>query len=346
MEAMVLRQYGGFDQLRMEQVPLPEIGAGEILVRARAIGVNHCDTDVRRGAFGVAQTFPHVMGVDAAGEIVAVGPGVDGFAEGDRVAPHFLLTCGVCRYCVAGRENICLHAGVLGVTTWGTYAQFVKVPARNVVRLPDALSYVDAVAAQVPFSTAWEALVEVGRLTAGETVLVNAAGSGVGSAGVQIAKLAGARVIATTGSEEKFAAAGELGADAVINYESTNVAEAVMRLTDGVGADLALDMVGGARLLDCIGAAAPGGRIVSVGAHGGERVELDMIELFRKHVSLHGCGRSTRAIVAKVLDLVAAGKLRSVIAASYALADAPAAHRLMESRRFFGRIVMDPWSAA
>jgi len=281
MEAVVLRQYGGFERLRLEEVPLPEVGAGEILICNRAVGVNHCDTDVRRGAFGVAQTFPHVMGVDAAGEVVAVGSDVAGFAQGDRVAPHFLLSCGTCRNCIAGRENMCLRAGVLGVTTWGTYAQFVKVRANNAVHLPDALSFVEAVAAQVPFATAWEALIEVGRLRAGETDLINAAGSGVGSAGVQVAKLAGARVIATTGSDEKFAAARELGADEVINYESTNVGNAVMRLTDGLGVDLALDVVGGNRLLDCIAAVAQGGRIVSVGAHAGERVEIDMIDLFR-----------------------------------------------------------------
>jgi NADPH:quinone reductase-like Zn-dependent oxidoreductase len=346
MEAIVLREYGGIDRLRLEDVPLPHIGANEILIRSQAVGVNHCDTDVRRGVFGVAQTFPHVMGVDAAGEVVAIGSDVDGFAEGDRVAPHFLLSCGTCRNCVAGRENICLRAGVLGVTTWGTYAQFVKVRANNAVRLPYGLSYMEAVASQIPFATAWEALIEVGRLTAGETALINAAGSGVGSAGVQIAKLAGARVIATAGSDAKFAAARELGADEVINYESANVGDAVARLTDGLGVELALDMVGGKRMLDCISAVAQGGRIVSVGAHAGEHVDIDMIELFRKHVSLHGCGRSTRAIVAKVLDLVALGKLRPVIAATYALAEAPAAHQLMESRNFFGRIVMEPWRSA
>jgi NADPH:quinone reductase-like Zn-dependent oxidoreductase len=264
MKAVVLRQYGGFESLRLEEVPLPEVSAGEILIRNWAVGVNHCDTDVRRGAFGIAQTFPHVMGVDAAGEVVAVGSDVDGFAQGDRVAPHFLLSCGTCRNCIAGRENMCLRAGVLGVTTWGTYAQFVKVRASNAVHLPVALSYSEAVAAQVPFATAWEALIEVGRLQAGETALINAAGSGVGSAGVQIAKLAGAKVIATTGSDEKFVAARELGADEVINYESTSVKDAIMRLTDGLGVDLALDMVGGNRLLDCIAAVAQGGRIVSV----------------------------------------------------------------------------------
>ncbi len=346
MRAVLLREYGGFDRLRLEETETPSVGPGEILIRNRAVGVNHCDTDVRRGLFGVAQTFPHVMGVDAAGEVVAVGEGVAGFAPGDRASPHFMLSCGGCRSCIAGKEHICQQAGVLGVTTWGTYAEFVKVNARNAIRLPEGLSFDDAVAAQIPFATAWEALIEVGRLAAGETVLVNAAGSGVGSAAVQIARLAGARVIATTGADDKFAAARALGADAVLNYQRTRVGDAVAALTGGTGVDLAFDMVGGERLLDCIAAVAPGGRIVSVGAHGGERVEIDMIELFRKHVSLHGCGRSTRAIVLKVLDLVAAGRLRPVIFRSFALGEAGEAHRLMESRNFFGRMVMHPGGTA
>src|SRR4029079_7860502 len=183
MQAVVHRDYGGFDRLRLEETETPTVGAGEILIRNAAVGINHCDTDVRRGVFGVAQTFPHVMGVDSAGEVAAVGPGVTGFGTGDRVAPHFLLSCGACRNCIAGKENICLNAGVLGVTTWGTYAQFVRVRAANAVRLPDNVSSVDAVAARVPSARPWVALIEVGRLAAGETVLVNAAGSGVGSAG-------------------------------------------------------------------------------------------------------------------------------------------------------------------
>ena len=346
MRAVVLRDYGGFDRLRLEETETPAVGAGEILIRNHAVGVNHCDTDVRRGAFGVAQKFPHVMGVDSAGEVAAVGSGVRGFAVGDRVSPPFLLSCGGCRNCAAGKENICLNAGVLGVTTWGTYAQFVKAPAHNVVRLPDNISFDDAVAAQIPFATAWEALIEVGRLVAGETVLVNAAGSGVGSAGIQIARLAGARVIATTGSDDKFAAAKGLGADAVLNYSKTNVGEAVAALTGGVGVDIAFDMVGGERLQDSITALAQGGRVVSVGAHGGEHVDIDMIELFRKHVSIHGCGRSTKAIAAKVLDLVAAGRLKPVISRAFELGQAGEAHRLMESRNFFGRMIMHPWGNA
>ena len=343
MKAIVLHEYGDFDRLRWQEVDTPAPGFGELLIRNRSVGLNHCDTDLRRGLFGVAQVFPHVMGVDSAGTVEAVGPGVTGFQPGDRVAPHFLLACGTCRNCLRGRENICLNAGVLGVTTWGTYAQFTRVRSNNVVRIPDGLSFEDAVAAQTPFATAWEALIEVGKLRAGETVLVNAAGSGVGSAGIQIAKLAGATVIATTGADSKIAAAKALGADAVLNYASADVPSAVMDLTGGLGVDIAFDMVGGARLTDCIAALALGGRIVSVGAHGGEHVDIDMIELFRKHISLHGCGRSTRAMVEEVLGLVAAGKLKPVIHARYPLAEAAEAHRLMESRAFFGRMVMDPW---
>jgi NADPH:quinone reductase-like Zn-dependent oxidoreductase len=342
MKAIALHEYGGFDALRFEEVPTPLPGPGEVLIRVHAAGVNHCDTDVRRGVFGVLQRFPHVMGVDAAGVVESVGPGVAAFKPGDRVAPHFMLSCGACRNCRRGLENICLDAQVLGVTTWGTYAQYVKVAQHNLIRLPDGLSFEDAAAALVPFATAWEGLVTVAKLTAGETVLVNAAGSGVGSAAVQIARLAGARVIATVGSDEKAAQARALGAEAVVNYGRENVAETVMRLTGGLGVDVAFDMVGGARLLDCVAALAQGGRIASVGAHGGERVEFDMIEFFRKHISMHGCGRSTPAIAADVLALVAGGRLKPVLFRTFPLAEAAAAHRLMESRAFFGRMVLLP----
>jgi NADPH:quinone reductase-like Zn-dependent oxidoreductase len=342
MEAILLRAYGGTAELRLDTAPDPVPGPGEVVLRLRTTGVNHCDTDVRRGVFGVAQSFPHIMGVDGAGEVEAVGPGVTGYKPGDRVMPHFMLACGTCRNCQRGAENICLDAGVLGVTTWGTYAQRVKVRHNTLVRIPDALSFDDAVAAAVPFATAWEGLVVMAGLRVGETVLVNAAGSGVGSAAIQVAKLAGARVIATTGSKAKFAQARALGADAVLDYSSDDIPAAIASLTGGMGADVCFDMVGGARLLDCIGAAAQGGRIASVGAHGGEKIEIDFIELFRKHITIHGCGRSTRAIYADVLALVAAGRLRPVIHRSFRLAEAAAAHTLMESRAFFGRMLLHP----
>ena len=342
MKAIVLRRNGGPKAMRYEDIETPRPGPGEVLVRVHAAGVNHVDIDIRKGASGMAENFPHIMGVDAAGEVAEVGDGVTSWKPGDRVAPHFVLSCGVCRNCIRGLENMCVGFEVLGATVWGTYAEYVKVGEHHLVRIPDGLSYDDAVSSYVPFATAWEALVTTGRVSPGETVLVNAAGSGVGSASVQVAKLAGAHVIATAGSAAKLRKARELGADDTINYTNKSVSGQVLKLTGGVGVDLALDMVGGEVLIESIEALAPGGRLVTIGAHAGEQVSFDMIEFFRKHISMHGCGRSTRAIAADVLGLVAAGKLTPVIHRKFKLKDAAKAHEVMESRKFFGRMVLNP----
>jgi NADPH:quinone reductase-like Zn-dependent oxidoreductase len=313
-----------------------------VLVRVRAAGVNHVDIDIRNGLSGLEGRFPHVPGVDAAGEVAAVGPGVTAWRPGDRVAPHFVLSCGACANCLRGLENICARFDILGATVWGSYADHLKVGAHHLVRLPDGLGFDDAVSVHVPFATAWEALISVGGLAPGDTVLINAAGSGVGSAGVQVAKLAGARVIASAGSEAKLRQAALLGADCGINYRERALGEAVLALTEGRGVDCALDMVGGDTFRQTIAALAPGGRLVTVGAHGGEVVPVDLIELFRKHASIHGCGRSTRAIAAKVLALAAAGRFRPVIHRRFALSAAAEAHKLLESRQVFGRLVLNP----
>ena len=342
MKAIVLRRNGGPKVMRYQDIETPRPGPGEVLMRVHAAGVNHVDIDIRKGVSGMAGDFPHIMGVDAAGEVAEVGDGVTSWKPGDRVAPHFVLSCGVCPNCIRGLENMCVGFEVLGATVWGTYAEYVKVGERHLVRLPDGLSYDDAVSSYVPFATAWEALVTTGHVSPGETVLVNAAGSGVGSASVQVAKLAGAHVIATAGSAAKLRKARELGADDTINYTTKSVSGQVMKLTGGVGVDLALDMVGGDVLIESIKALAPGGRLVTIGAHAGEQVSFDMIEFFRKHISMHGCGRSTRAIAAEVLGLVAAGKLTPVIHRKFKLKDVAKAHEIMESRRFFGRMVLNP----
>ena len=343
MRAAMIRGYGeAFDTIVYEDVQTPMAGPGELLIRVHASGVNHCDTDLRKGLFGVDSPMPHVMGVDAAGAVADVGAGVTAYKEGDRVAPHFMLSCGVCAGCRDGRENLCMEAGVLGVTQWGGYAEYVRVRQDHVVRLPASLSYEDAVAGQVPFATAWEALIEEIGLRAGETVLVTAAGGGVGSAAVQIARLAGARVIAAAGSEEKLEKARGLGADEGIDYTRQDIGAEARRLTDGQGVDAALEMTGGAVLIGAIDALAPGARLATIGAHGGERVEIDFIELFRKHVSVHGCGRSTKTHVERVLGLMAGGHLTPVIHRVFPLSEAPAAHALMESRNFFGRMIMRP----
>ena len=342
MKAVLIHEHGGSDRLKYETIEVPRPETGELVIRVKAAGVNHCDIDLREGAFGVLPELPHVMGVDAAGEVAEVGHGVGEFKVGDRVAPHFMLSCGACRNCQQGHENICPNAGILGVTVPGSYAEYVKVKQTHVVRLPDSLSFDDAVAAQVPMATAWEGLIATAKLRAGETALVNAAGGGVGSAGVQVAKLAGGRVIATAGADKKLERARELGADETINYGDKHIGEEARRLTGGLGVDVVLDMVGGKILNQSIDALAPGGRLASVGAHGGEQIEVDMIEFFRKHISMHGCGRSTKTTVVQVLDLVAQGKLSPVIHQTFPLAEVSAAQELMESRNFFGRLILNP----
>jgi NADPH:quinone reductase-like Zn-dependent oxidoreductase len=342
MKAIVLHKNGGLEQLIYEEVATPVPGPGEVLVRVRAAGVNHCDIDIRNGVSGMDGKFPHVMGVDAAGEVAKLGPGVTQWQLGEHVAPHFVLSCGICANCLRGAENICLKFDILGATVWGAYAEYVKVGAHHLVRIPDGLGFDEAVSAYVPFATAWEALITVGRLSAGETVLVNAAGSGVGSAGIQIAKLAGARVITTAGSDDKLALAKALGADHGINYTNKKIGAETLRLTGGRGVDCAFDMVGGDTLKQSIKALASGGRLVTVGAHAGEVVEIDFIELFRKHVSIHGCGRSTKAIAAQVLQLTADGRLKPVIHQRFNLKDAAKAHAALESRTVFGRLVHNP----
>jgi NADPH:quinone reductase-like Zn-dependent oxidoreductase len=323
-------------------VHTPKPAAGEVLIRLRAVGVNHVDIDIRNGISGLDTSMPHVLGVDGAGEIAALGSNVTRLRVGDPVSPHFILNCGVCRNCQKGLDNICSDSAILGANQWGTYAQYVVVPAHTIVPLPAELPYNHAAAGGVPFATAWEGLITMAKLDPGETVLVNAAGSGVGSAAVQIAKVAGARVIASAGADEKLKKAKELGADEVINYKEDVLSEAVLDMTAGNGVDVAFDMVGGNVLLQSIHSLASGGRLATVGAHAGEKVEIDMIEFFRKHISMHGCGRSTKSIFAKVFDLMAQGKLVPVIHQTLPLAKAAEAHAIMESRDFFGRMVLIP----
>lgn len=342
MKAIVLREHGGLDKLLFEDVSDPVAVANEVIIKVHASGLNHCDIDVRRGVFGVAQALPHVMGVDAAGEVLAVGPDVTLWKVGDRVSPHFMLSCGKCANCRNGHENICANADVLGVTAWGGYAQQVKVRENNLVALPDNVSFSDAAASMIPFATSWEALIVTAKLRAGETVLINGAGGGVGSHAVQVAKLAGARVIASVGADDKAEKIKLLGADEIINYKTEALVDGVMRLTNGRGVDVVMDGIGGEILKSSIKALADGGRLASIGAHGGEVVDIDMIEFFRKHISLLGCGRSTKEIASTVLDLMSRGKLQPVIHGAYPLAHAAEAHAIMESRNFFGRLILQP----
>ncbi len=346
MKAVVIHQHGGPEELVYEDIETPTIGPDEVLINIKAVGLNHFDLDVCGGISGyLSLDMPHILGCEGAGVIAEVGSAVTAYEIGDRVMPFLTTSSGQCRHricnCALGMDNICLDFDKLGVTRWGTYAEYVKVTQYNVIRMPDELSFLDAAATQVAYATAWEMVIKKAEVRQGEEVLINAAGSGVGSAAIQVAKLAGAHIIATAGSDEKLERARQLGADKVINYNRTeNISDAVLEMTGGRGVDVCIEMVGGKILQQSLSALCLNGRLTTCGAHAGEKVELDMIEFFRKQITMSSNHFAPKSTNTEVLGLVAQGKLKPVIAKVFPLSDMRAAHKLLASRDYYGKVVL------
>ncbi|MBT6442610.1 MAG: alcohol dehydrogenase catalytic domain-containing protein [Alphaproteobacteria bacterium] len=342
MKAVVIHEHGDPSVLKYEDIETPSVGPNDVLINIKAVGLNHFDLDVRDGISGYfSLDMPHILGCEGAGVVAEVGSAVTAFKPGQHVLPYLTTSCGHCERCLSGHDNICMSFDKLGVTHWGTYAEYVRVSEHNVVAMPDGLSFVDAAATHVAFATAWE-LVEVHtKVRQGEFVLVNAAGSGVGSAAVQLANNAGGIVIATAGSGEKLERAKELGARYGINYNEESIEDGVMRITGGRGADVCIEMVGGRVLQESIRAVAHNGRLATCGAHAGEKVEIDMIEFFRKQLTMSGNHFSPKANNVQVLKLIADGAVKPVIAKTFPLQDMGDAHRFLASRNFFGKVVLE-----
>lgn len=345
MKAIVIREHGGADVLDFEELPTPEVGHGDVLIKLEAIGVNRFDLLVRNGNVPNATVeFPLVLGVEGAGTVAAIGDGVEGFSLGDRVAPVLTVSQGVCNepvcYCAQGHDNICAKFDKLGHTRWGTYAEFVKVNQFGLLPLPDGLSFDDASTALVATATAWELAKKI-DLRSEDTVLVNAAGGAVGSAAVQVARLAGARVIASAGSDEKLERARQLGADVTINYQTHNLYDEVMAATGGRGVEVVLETVGGDILRQSLDALTYNGRLSTAGSVVPTETVIDVRKLMRKQNVLTGTHFTPKESIKEALRLLADGKIRPVLAKSFPLKDARKAHELLESRKFFGNIVLE-----
>jgi NADPH:quinone reductase-like Zn-dependent oxidoreductase len=346
MRAALFRQHGGPEVMEVGQVPDPRPGPGEVLVRVTAAALNHIDLWLRRGLPALPVALPHVLGGDVCGLVAELGAGVApraGCQVGDRVLVNPGLSCGRCPACLAGRDNFCPDYRMMGEQTWGGQAELLVVPAQNLVPAPHArLALEDAQLAALPtsFMTAWQMLIERAQIRLGETVLVLAAGSGVGSAAIQIAKLYGARVIATASTDAKLAAARALGADDTINHATTDIVAEVKRLTDRRGADIVVEHVGAATFPKSVVAAARGGRIVTCGATSGHEPILNLRHVFWRQLSILGSTMASKARLFEILDLVAAGRLRPVVARVLPLSEVAAAHRLLESRQAFGKLVL------
>lgn len=342
MRAVRIHQHGGPEVLVSEEAPEPAVGPTDVLVGIRAVAMNHIDIWVRRGLPRLRLTFPHILGADVAGVVVDVGSRVRGWRAGDEVILAPGVSCGQCPACVAGTDNACESFSILGEHIPGGYAERVAAPQVNVLPRPGHLSFEEAAAAPLVFLTAWNMLVTNGGLRVGETVLVWAAGSGVGSAAVQIARALGARVIATAGAGWKLEQARALGADEVINHTDENVYEAVRALTGRRGVDIVFDHVGKATWEVSLKVLARAGRLVTCGATTGAEAPTDIRYIYGRQLSIHGTWVGTKQETREVMRFVEAHRIRPVVHVVLPLAQAAEAHGIMERREHFGKIVLVP----
>ena len=342
MKAVVFEEFGGSDVLQVQELPDPEPGPGEVAVDILASALNHLDVDVREGVSRFPVEPPFVLGVEVVGRITALGEGVTGWEVGERVMPYLMATCGECVYCRTGRESLCPSAGFISFSTSGGYAEKLACSVRHLIRIPDSLSDEAAAATQIAFGTAWHMLFTRGRLAPAERVMINSVGSGIGSAAVQLAHLAGAFVIGNASSDQKLARASELGMDVGINHASQDVVEEVMRVTDGRGVDLVFEHVGGELFQKGLDSLGKDGRLVICGGHSGEVVPFDIIPFFRMQRQIIGSFTYNRLEVQACLELASQGKITPLVHRSFPLADAREAMATMERREHFGKILLKP----
>jgi NADPH:quinone reductase-like Zn-dependent oxidoreductase len=344
MKAVVHDRFGGAEVLHYTAVPRPEPGPGQVRVRLRAASLNHLDLFIRSGEREKNVPLPHIPGCDGAGIVDETGEGVSSVRPGDRVAISPGLSCGTCHACTNNRETFCSSYHVIGTRENGTYAEYVCLPERNLMFLAERLSFAEGAAVPLVFLTAWHMLVTRAEVREGETVLVHGAGSGVGSAAIQIARLHGARVIATAGTDEKLEKARALGADEVINYRTKDFTDEVRTLTGKRGVDVVFEHTGGEVFAKSVTVLGRGGRLVTCGSTTDPAARLDVRYVYSRQQSLLGSWMGWKhelEHVMKLFDAPDGRRLRPVVDSVFPLAKAADAHRRMESRLNFGKIVLD-----
>jgi len=342
MNAIVFEQHGGPEVLKFAEVADPQIKANEVLVEVRACALNHLDVWVRNGLPGIKIPLPHILGNDVAGVVREVGDLITWVKPGDEVMIQPGVSCGHCVECLAGRDNMCNEYDIIGYRRDGGYAQFLAVPGVNVIPKPKNLDWAEAAALPLVTLTAWHMLIARAQVQPGEDVLIHAAGSGVGSLGIQIARLRGARVITTAGSDEKLAKARDFGADETINYTNDDWPKEVKRLTNGRGVDVVFEHTGATTWPGSIVSLKKGGRLVTCGATSGFEAQTDLRHVFYRHLTILGSMMGSKADLLAAMKFIESGQIRAVVDRTLPLVEARKAHALMEDRAQFGKLVLVP----
>lgn len=340
MVAVRFHEHGDRDALRLEQAPIPQPAADEVRIRVRACALNWLDVGIRRGPQFGALPLPLTTGVDTCGVIDALGEAVSGWQVGDAVTLYSLVTCGVCEFCRAGDVTVCPRHQIIGEHINGGLAEYMLAPARNLIAKPPNLTHVEVAALPVVSMTAWHMLISVARLQAGETVFIPGAGGGVASMGIQIAKYAGATVIASTSSADKIAKARALGADHVVNYRDADWVEQVLAATGGRGVDVAQDLVGAQTWADSLRTLARNGRMVVCGSHSGKSFDLSIPQIYHRQLRILGANGGSYNELRRALELADKRVLRPVIDRVLPLSEIREGHRILEEHDHFGKVVM------
>jgi NADPH:quinone reductase-like Zn-dependent oxidoreductase len=339
MKALYYDELKGYKGIKIGDLPVPEINENEVLVRVKAFSLNHLDVWVMDGKYPVQVALPHIFGSDSSGIVEKVGKNIQYIKTGDEVIVFPGLSCGHCERCMSGHDNECNSFSILGVISNGASAEYVKVPAQNIFKKPEGLSFEEAAGIGITYTTSWNSLVMRAGIRQGDTILVHAAGSGAGTALIQTAKLYNATVITTVGDDWKAPKAKELGADHVINHKQKDFAEAVKQITKGELVDIAVDHVGVATFNKSLSCLKRGGRLVTFGATSGDEVPISLRYLFGKNIAIHGVYVGPKAAVFQYLKLFP-HRLKTVVDSVFEFKDVQKAYEKLLSRQFFGKIVV------
>ena len=342
MKAAFFKEHGGAEKILYDDYRDPVAEAGEVVVRVRACALNQVDMLLLDGRFPPPEGLPHVNGCEVTGTVEAVGAGVKGLAPGQRAIIFPGFSCGRCEYCLRGARTVCVRYGYLGAHKDGGYAELVKAPAANILPLPEAISFEAGAAVPMAMLTSWHALIAQAGCRPGQRVLVQAAGSGVGSAAIQIARLCGARVIATVGSDDKIDFARSLGAEHVVNYRTQDFVEETKRWSGKRGVDVVIEHIGGETFERSVYALARLGTLVSIGSHDTHWGRLDLRHVYSKNLRILGTNLGSITELETVLEHLVDGRLKPVVDRVFPLEDARAAVQHVLGRKNRGKVLVVP----